>query len=208
MYAFTKRIIDVVLAAGALVVLAPFLFVVGVIVRIESPGPAFFRQRRLGFGGVPFMMLKFRSMYVDADESLHRAAIARAARGERVPGANGKGSFKPIDDPRVTRVGRVLRATCVDELPQLINVLRGEMSLVGPRPALEYELEHYEPEHRRRFAVRPGLTGLWQVHRAEAEDLHEMLQMDIAYVEAPSMWIDVKLIAMTIPAIVRERGEF
>jgi lipopolysaccharide/colanic/teichoic acid biosynthesis glycosyltransferase len=154
------------------------------------------------------MMLKFRSMYVDADETSHRRAIERAARGEKTVGSNGRSSFKSLDDPRITRVGRVIRATCIDELPQLINVLRGEMSVVGPRPALEYELEHYGPEHRRRFTVRPGITGLWQVRRAEAEDLHEMLQMDVAYVAAPSMWTDVKLIAMTIPAIVRERGEY
>jgi lipopolysaccharide/colanic/teichoic acid biosynthesis glycosyltransferase len=203
-----KRLIDIVLSLVALVALLPLLAVVALLVRLDSPGPALFRQRRIGKDGRRFTVLKFRTMHHNADDRPHREAIERAANGQRTALANGKHVFKPADDPRVTRLGRFLRASGLDELPQLINVLRGEMSLVGPRPAIEYELAYYQDWHHRRFAVRPGLTGPWQVRRSEAENLSDMLRMDVEYCATCSLWGDVKLMAMTIPAIIRERGVF
>lgn len=208
MYPISKRFLDVAIAAVTLVVVTPFLLLIAVIIRLDSPGPALYRQRRLGKDGRPFTMFKLRTMRQDADDSLHREAVKRAANGVRTELSNGKRVFKSPEDPRITRAGKFLRATCIDELPQLVNVLRAEMSLVGPRPALEYELAHYKEWHHQRFAVRPGLTGLWQVHRASAQDLDDMLSLDVEYSTSSSTWTDLKLIAMTIPAIVRERGVF
>ncbi|MEX0786800.1 MAG: sugar transferase [Dehalococcoidia bacterium] len=203
-----KRLIDLAFSALALVALLPLLAVIALLVRLDSPGPALFRQSRLGKHGRPFTMLKFRTMQHGADDRLHREAIERAANGVRTLAANGKHVFKSPDDPRITRLGKLLRVSCLDELPQLINVLRGEMSLVGPRPALEYELVYYQDWHHQRFAVRPGITGPWQVHRARARDFDDMLRMDVEYTSSCSVWSDLKLIAMTVPAIVRERGAF
>ncbi len=208
MYRFTKRLFDVVMAAAALAVAAPFLLLIAIIIRVDSRGPALYRQRRLGKNRRPFTMFKLRTMRQDADDSLHREAVKRAADGVRTELSDGTLVFKSPEDPRITRVGKFLRASCIDELPQLFNVLRAEMSIVGPRPALEYELAHYKDWHHQRFAVRPGLTGLWQVHRASAEDLDDMLSLDVEYSTSTTTWNDLKLIAMTIPAIVRERGVF
>ena len=204
----SKRLMDIVVSLTALVLLSPLFAILALLIRRDSPGPAFFRQERIGRNGRTFTMLKFRTMRQDADDRLHREAVRRAARGIRTASPNGKLVFKPPDDPRVTGMGKFLRSWSLDELPQLINVVRGEMSLVGPRPALEYELPYYKEWHHQRFAVRPGLTGLWQVRRREAKDFDEMMRMDVQYSGSFSIWHDVKLIAMTIPAIVRERGVF
>src|SRR5687767_5264700 len=159
-----KRPVDFAVAALLLVLLTPVILLIALAVRISSPGPVLYRQRRVGRGLREFTMLKFRTMYTGVSESTHRAYIAELVRGA----ASGEGLLKLTDDPRVTRVGRFLRKTSLDELPQLVNVLLGTMSLIGPRPAIEYELEHYQASHYERFQVRPGLTGLWQVSgRAE-----------------------------------------
>ena len=204
----TKRLIDIVFSTLALAALLPLLAVIALLVRLDSPGPALFRQQRVGKDGKRFTVLKFRTMQHNADDRPHREAIERAANGIRTTLTNGKQVFKPADDPRVTRFGKVLRASALDELPQLINVLRGDMSHVGPRPAIEYELAYYQDWHHQRFAVRPGLTGPWQVRRSEAENLSDMLRMDVEYCSSCSVWSDLKLMAMTVPAIVRERGVF
>ena len=203
-----KRLIDICLAAIALIVLLPLLAVVALMVRIDSPGPALFRQERIGQGRKQFTVFKFRTMRHNVDDRLHREAIERAANGVRTEMSNGKRVFKSNEDPRITSIGKFLRASCLDELPQLFNVLRGEMSIVGPRPALGWELAYYKDWHLRRFDVKPGLTGPWQVHRAEAENLDDMLRMDVEYSDSPSVWQDLRLIALTVPAIVRERGGF
>jgi len=208
MYRAGKRAIDVLFAASALIALAPFLLLIALIVRLDSPGPALFRQERLGRGRRSFVMLKFRTMWQDADDAFHREAVRKTANGIRTETSNGKQVFKSLEDPRITRVGKVLRATGLDELPQLLNVLRGEMSLVGPRPAVPYELPYYKDWHHNRFAVLPGITGLWQVKRSEGTDFEDMMRLDVQYTAVCSIREDLKLIAMTIPAIVRERGAY
>jgi lipopolysaccharide/colanic/teichoic acid biosynthesis glycosyltransferase len=199
-----KRGMDIVLALLALVVLSPLLLAIALAIKVDSPGPVLFKQERLGRGRKTFIMLKFRSMRVDAGDALHREAVKRTAHNHR----REIGTFKSLDDPRVTRFGRFLRTWNLDELPNLFNILRGEMSIVGPRPALDYELPYYKDWYFRRFAVRPGLTGLWQVKRAAAEDFDAMVRLDVDYVERMSVWLDLKLIAITVPSIIRERGAF
>ena len=199
-----KRAMDIVLSLATLVALFPLLVVIAIAVKIDSSGPVLFRQERLGRGRKPFTMYKFRSMIVDSGDALHREAVKRTAESHR----RDITVFKSLDDPRVTGVGRFIRAWNLDELPNLLNILRGEMSIVGPRPALDYELPYYKDWFLRRFSVRPGLTGLWQVKRADAEDFDEMISMDVEYTERMSLWLDIKLIALTIPSIIREKGTF
>ncbi len=199
-----KRAMDIVLSLVALVALLPLLAAIAVAVKTGSAGPVLFKQERLGRGRKPFTMYKFRSMRVDAGDALHREAVKRTAQSKR----REIGVFKSLDDPRVTGVGRFIRAWNLDELPNLLNILRGEMSIVGPRPALDYELPYYKDWFFQRFSVRPGLTGLWQVKRADAEDFDEMIRMDVDYTERMSVWLDLKLIALTIPSIIREKGTF
>lgn len=203
-----KRLVDIVLSSVALATMLPLFIIIAVLIRLDSPGPALFRQQRIGRGGRPFTMLKFRTMHHDSDDQPHREAVRRAAEGTRTALPNGERVFKSPDDPRITRIGKFLRTWCLDELPQLINVLRAEMSLVGPRPALDYELPYYKDWHYQRFAVRPGVTGPWQVKRREATDFDDMMRIDVEYGASCSIWQDLKLIVMTIPAIVREKGVF
>jgi lipopolysaccharide/colanic/teichoic acid biosynthesis glycosyltransferase len=178
--------------------------VIALLVRRSSPGPILFRQERLGQGMRPFSVLKFRTMRVGSSDALHREYIAQLARGE----ADDEGLKKLTADPRVTRVGRVLRALSLDELPQLLNVIRGDMSLVGPRPALEYELEHYEPGHFARFEVRPGLTGLWQVSGRSDLSWEESIRLDLRYVENWSLTMDLVILARTLTAVARVSGAY
>jgi lipopolysaccharide/colanic/teichoic acid biosynthesis glycosyltransferase len=185
----------------ALVLLSPVLLAVAAAVRLSSRGPAVFRQRRIGQHGQPFEMLKFRSMYVDNDDAIHRDFTVRELRGED-PRDDG-GAFKPANDPRVTRLGRVLRVASLDELPQLINVLRGEMSLVGPRPPLDWEVALYRPEHHERFRVKPGITGLWQVSGRNRLTMLQALDLDIAYVRRQSLLFDLTILVRTVPALFR-----
>jgi lipopolysaccharide/colanic/teichoic acid biosynthesis glycosyltransferase len=193
-----KRSIDVVGAATALVLLSPLMAVVAVAVRLDSRGPAFFRQERLGREGRPFRVVKFRSMHVGVSDAPHRSYIARAAAGD-----DAADEIKKLAvDARVTRVGRLLRAASVDELPQLVNVLRGDMSLVGPRPALGYELEHYAPRHFERFLVRPGLTGLWQVSGRSRLGFSDMLDLDVEYARCAGLRTDLVILAKTPAALI------
>lgn len=192
-----KRAMDIVLSSLALLALAPLLAVVAILVRLDSPGPAVFRQPRIGHGGREFTCLKFRSMYVDAEERLKSLAHLNEATGH---------VFKIRDDPRRTRVGKVLRKTSVDELPQFWNVLRGEMTLVGPRPPLCAEVEHYGPRDRMRLRGMPGITGPWQVSAREHHDFEEMLDLDLAYLENISFTHDCRILLSTIPAVLRARG--
>ena len=200
-----KRALDVVVAVPMLLVLSPLLALVALLVKLTSPGPVFFRQARVGLRGAPFTMLKFRTMVrVEGDDhAALRAAIEQELNGEAVAS---DGSFKLDNDPRITPVGRWLRASSIDELPQLINVVRGEMSLVGPRPSLGWEAELFPPEYRVRTAVPPGITGLWQVRGRSRLTTLDMLQLDREYVDNWSFWTDVRILVETVPALVRGDG--
>ncbi len=193
-----KRALDVTLASLLLVALAPVLAAVAVAVRVTSPGPAIFRQQRLGLHQRPFMVLKFRSMRSDANPEVHRRFLHDQAEGV----CDGVEIFKVTDDIRVTTVGRVIRRLSIDELPQLINVIRGEMSLVGPRPDLAYSLDIYAAHHYRRFDVLPGMTGLWQISGRSELSYLEMLELDVAYADSWNLGLDLMILARTVPELM------
>jgi lipopolysaccharide/colanic/teichoic acid biosynthesis glycosyltransferase len=212
----TKRVLDIGLAAILIVLLSPLLAIVGLAIRLDSRGPALFIQRRAGakphrhghaiaWERTEFDVYKFRSMYVDGDETPHREYIARWTSGEAEENDEGP-KFKLNDDDRVTRVGAIIRRTSVDELPQLFNVVKGDMSLVGPRPVPTYELANYEAWHYERFHALPGITGYWQVYGRGSVPFDEMMRMDIRYVREQSLWMDLKLLALTLPAVLSTRG--
>jgi Sugar transferases involved in lipopolysaccharide synthesis len=202
---FAKRSIDLLLAATALVITSPFLIGAGIAVRVSTPGPALFRQTRVGLSGAPFVILKFRTMYLDGDDSEHRAIVERQLNGSTQPTSE-SGVFKLTNDVRVTRLGRILRRTSIDELPQLLNVLRGDMSLVGPRPSLPWEVALFRPEHLARFSVKPGITGLWQVSGRSRMTFAQALDLDVQYVQRRSLRMDAAILLKTIPAVVSRRG--
>lgn len=196
-----KRVIDAVAALVLLLLAGPVMLLIAVAIRLDSPGPALFRQERIGWRGRPFTVLKFRSMRVDADPAVHRDHVRRLMAGETSdPG----GTFKLRADARITRLGRFLRRTSLDELPQLLNVLRGEMSLVGPRPDLRYVTECYEPWQWRRFEVLPGMTGLWQVSGRDHLSPADMLRLDVEYARRWSLRLDVSILLRTVPALIHK----
>ena len=195
-----KRVADVLFALVLLVAILPLLLVIGLAIRLDTPGPMFFRQQRLGRDRRKFTVLKFRTMHDGSSPEAHRRYIAKLATAE---GEEAEGLKKLTGDPRVTRVGAFLRRTSLDELPQLINVVRGEMSIIGPRPALEYELEHYEPGHYARFDVRPGLTGLWQVSGRNSIGFLGMLELDAEYAQTSSARLDATILVRTPIALLR-----
>ena len=179
------------------------MLVVAAAIRLGSPGPALFRQRRVGQGGRPFVMYKFRTMRAGCGDAAHRELIARELRGEDT---SADGSWKINGDPRLTRFGAWLRCTSIDELPQLFNVVRGHMALVGPRPCLDWEAEMFPQEYEARFAVRPGLTGLWQVSGRSTMGTLEMLELDVVYVRSRGFWLDIKILMLTVPTLLRRHG--
>ncbi len=195
-----RRALDVAAALVGLAVLAVPMAVIAVAIRLESPGPALFRQRRIGREGRPFTLYKFRTMRQGAGDGPLREQIARELAGEDT---SSRGSFKIDDDARVTRVGRLLRATSLDELPQLVNVLTGSMTLVGPRPCLEWEAEMFPPAYHERFRVRPGLTGLWQVSGRSTLSTLAMLELDVRYVRSRTLAADLAILARTPRALLR-----
>ncbi|WP_281176251.1 sugar transferase [Pseudonocardia acaciae] len=201
--AVARRVLDMTVATLALLVLAVPLVVVGLLVRFSSGGPALFRQRRVGLGGRAFTMYKFRTMREGASDELLREMIAAELRGEDT---SSNGSYKLDSDPRVTKIGTFLRKTSLDELPQLINVLLGDMSLVGPRPCLEWEALMFPAEFQARFSVRPGLTGLWQVSGRSTMGTLEMLHLDVAYVRSRSLVGDLSILVRTIPSMLKDRS--
>jgi exopolysaccharide biosynthesis polyprenyl glycosylphosphotransferase len=208
-----KRIFDIVASAAALVVLAPALAVIALLIKRGSPGPVFYRQERVGLRGQTFEFLKFRSMTVGNDAGAHQDYVCEliANGGNGVEAMNctdewGRPVFKLADDDRVTRVGRFLRKYSLDELPQFWNVLKGEMSMVGPRPALGYEVEAYKPWHRRRLEVQPGVSGLWQVAGRSRVGFDEMVFQDVIYSYNQSVLTDVSLCLRTVPAVLMGRG--
>ncbi len=191
-----KRILDLVIAAPLTVLLLPVMLLLALAIRLDSPGPALFRQTRIGRDGRLFEMWKFRSMHVGAPDKVHRA-VALAWFSGTLPSTG----YKLVVDPRVTRVGRLIRRTSLDELPQLFNVLRGEMSLVGPRPAIPYELDFYAPWHHQRQRTPPGITGLWQVMGRDRLPAGTMMELDVRYVREWSLALDLRILLHTLPAL-------
>src|SRR5215831_17191856 len=193
-----KRPFDLVVGTIALLGALPIILCLALAVALESPGSPFFGQERVGRGGLRFRIWKLRSMQSDCDQAVHRRAAARWFAGR----ADGD-IYKSLDDPRITRVGRLLRRTNLDELPQLFNVVRGDMSLVGPRPAIPYELAHYRRADFQRLGVPPGITGLWQVSRRDRLSAAQMMDLDLRYVGEASPGLDLRILFMTVPAVLR-----
>lgn len=201
-----KRLLDVAGAGAGLLLLAPVFAVVALLVRLDSKGPAFFRQQRVGLNGEPFRMLKFRTMLCGNDADVHRQYVTRLIREGTTDLKGESGCYKLDDDDRITRVGQVLRRFSIDELPQLVNVLAGDMSLVGPRPPLDYEVALYDREAARRLETRPGMTGLWQVSGRNETTFAEMVDLDIAYIDGWSLSLDVRILMRTVSVVVTGRG--
>jgi lipopolysaccharide/colanic/teichoic acid biosynthesis glycosyltransferase len=240
-YRIAKRALDIAVSLSVIIVLSPVLALTALLVRLTSEGPALFRQQRVGEGGRIFTIYKFRSMYQDADQTVHQIAYAHFVHGR---GGNGKVNMQSLElaglqpdesdqalvngmprriswvrsqlhrlrpllhaeDPRITPFGAIVRFTSIDELPQLFNVLIGDMTLVGPRPPIPYEVRLYKRKHLRRLTVRPGVTGYWQVYGRNKVPFEKMVEMDIAYIKQRSFWLDVRLILLTIPALIHSRG--
>ena len=192
-----KRVLDIVGAATLLVLTAPIMLGAAFAIRFTDGSPVLFRQTRIGLHGRPFTMLKFRSMVTDAEQRLEEVAHLNERNGV---------AFKATNDPRMTRVGRWLRKSSVDELPQLWNVLMGTMSLVGPRPPLPHEVEAYDVWHRRRLSMKPGITGLWQVEARHEPDFDRWVEHDLVYIDGWSIWLDLKILAKTLPALIAHGG--
>jgi lipopolysaccharide/colanic/teichoic acid biosynthesis glycosyltransferase len=207
-----KRTIDILGSTLALILLMPLFLVIAAAIKLTSPGPVLFRQKRIGQYGVPFTLLKFRSMLSHNDARQHQEFVTQFIGGGTPTESNGKNGqvvYKITDDPRVTQVGRLLRRTSLDELPQLFNVLRGEMSLVGPRPPVTYEVEAYQPWHWRRvLEAKPGITGLWQVSGRSRLRFDDMVRLDLQYAEQSSIWLDVKILVRTPGAVLSGDGAY
>jgi lipopolysaccharide/colanic/teichoic acid biosynthesis glycosyltransferase len=200
-----KRLLDLILASLLLIMLAPVMAVIAIAIRCTSSGPALFQQIRIGYGLSPFVMLKFRTMQVNNDDTIHRTYVTAMLSGQARPGESEHGIYKLTRDPRVTAVGSLLRRSSLDELPQLFNVLRGDMSLVGPRPALPYEAELFEPRYQTRFMVKPGITGLWQVSGRSRLTMRQALELDVHYAQCRSIGLDIITLLRTVPAVLRGR---
>jgi exopolysaccharide biosynthesis polyprenyl glycosylphosphotransferase len=199
-----KRLIDIAGSAAALLLFLPGFLLIALLVKLSSKGPIFFMQERLGQFGKTFTFLKFRSMYANNDPKIHQTFIKRVIKGEHDGKAEGgdKVVYKMTNDPRITRVGRFIRRTSLDEVPQFINVLKGDMSLVGPRPPIAYECEEYDIWHRRRvLEVKPGITGLWQVKGRSRVRFDEMVRLDLQYARDWSLWLDIKILWQTPRAL-------
>lgn len=195
-----KRLVDVTASGLGLLLLSPLFGLVALAIRLESPGPVLFKQKRVGRWGQLFIMWKFRSMYIDAE--------ARKAELMKENEMQGGVIFKMKDDPRVTRVGRVIRKTSLDELPQLWNVLVGDMSLVGPRPPVPAEVDQYSLADRRRLEVIPGITCIWQVSGRSNIPFDQQVELDVQYIESQSFWTDIKILLKTVPALLFGTGAY
>ncbi len=206
---FIKRAFDIIFSAFVLILTSPVLLVVSLLIKFDSRGAILFKQERVGMDGRKFLCYKFRTMRSDADENIHREAYRKNIAGASE--ANAGDAEKPVfgkvkNDPRITRVGSFLRRTSIDELPQFLNVLRGDMSVVGARPPIPYEVEEYNLQHRKRLDMKPGITGLWQVSGRNRLTFEEMVQIDLFYIENWSLWLDLKIILLTLPAVLRGDG--
>jgi lipopolysaccharide/colanic/teichoic acid biosynthesis glycosyltransferase len=200
------RALDVALSVVLMILLTPLFALIALAIRLDSRGPLLFRQRRFGRNQKPFVVTKFRTMHHGVGHETHRTFVLGLIAGDHPERPDGGPQFKMVDDERVTRVGRLLRRSSLDELPQLWNVLRGDMSLVGPRPPIPYEVEHYPPHWFARFAVKPGLTGLWQVSGRSELALEEMIALDVEYSTRRSLWLNLWILVRTVPAVLSGRG--
>jgi lipopolysaccharide/colanic/teichoic acid biosynthesis glycosyltransferase len=217
-YGVIKRLVDLAVSVIALVILSPLLLGIAIVIKLDSRGPVIYRQKRVRGGQNPsqphpeqqvFEFLKFRSMHVNADTGIHRRYVTEYINGNGHKINNGSHQapvYKMKNDPRITRVGRFLRRTSLDELPQLFNILRGDMSLVGPRPALPYEVEQYQGHHKQRLTPQAGLTGLWQVSGRTSLTFEQMVELDIAYSQSRSLWLDLRILLKTLPAVISGDG--
>ena len=196
---FGKRLLDIVGALFAMLVLAPVMVLIALLVKLESRGPVMYKSIRIGKDGRPFLFLKFRSMVDGADRNRHSLSHLNEMDGP---------TFKISRDPRVTRIGRLLRVTSIDEIPQFLNVLRGEMSLVGPRPPIPEEVAQYEPWQCRRLDVRPGITCLWQISGRSTLSFKEWMRLDLEYIKHQSFWLDLRILLRTIPAVLSREGAY
>jgi exopolysaccharide biosynthesis polyprenyl glycosylphosphotransferase len=207
---FCKRTLDIVGSIVGMIVFLPLMLVIAAMIKITSPGPVIFKQIRLGKGGTPFTFYKFRSMSSNVDDRIHRDYVASLIKGKHAE-INQGGAAQPLykikSDPRVTRVGRIIRKASIDELPQFFNVLKGDMSLVGPRPPIPYEAEKYEPWHLRRILeIKPGITGLWQVEGRSKTSFDDMVRLDLRYIRKCSLLLDIKILIRTVMVVIRGSG--
>jgi lipopolysaccharide/colanic/teichoic acid biosynthesis glycosyltransferase len=207
LYRIIKRAIDIAASVLALVLLSPLFAIAALAIKLTGKGPVLFKHQRIGYHGLPFTMLKFRTMSMENDPQIHRDYVGRLVSGELGPVGENT-AFKLFNDPRITPFGRFLRLTSLDELPQFWNVLRGDMTLVGPRPALPYEWGRYQPWHRRRLSSRPGITGLWQIEGRSTTTFDAMVQLDIEYIKRRSTLLDLMIIFMTPRAALRTDKPF
>jgi len=206
--AFIKKLMDITLSLLALLLFSPILIIIAAAVKLTSEGPVFFKQERMGLNGEIFTFLKFRSMYTNSDHNRHEEYIKKLIK-EGKDNANTPGVYKLSNDPRITPLGRFLRKSSFDELPQFINVLKGEMSLVGPRPPIPYECKLYDTWHRRRLlSVKPGITGLWQVTGRSSTTFDEMVRLDLQYINNWSLWLDIKLLLKTPWVVLTGKGAY
>jgi lipopolysaccharide/colanic/teichoic acid biosynthesis glycosyltransferase len=205
-YVRLKRVFDFVIMLLLLPLVVPIFLLIVIAIKLYSPGPIFYHQRRIGKDGKPFMMLKFRSMHVGNSSGIHQQFMQRMIRENLRPADIGLKVMKLQNDPRITKPGKLLRLLSLDELPQFINVLRGEMSIVGPRPPLPYEYELYADWHKERLAVKPGITGLWQVTAHNLVSFDEMVRLDLHYIRTMSPWLDLKIMVLTPLEMLRAKG--
>lgn len=202
-----KRVLDVIGSLAFLAFFAPVFAIIGALVKLTSRGPVFFRQVRIGEGGKPFTMLKFRSMRVNASADIHQQYVTQFIKSGAAAHAGAPGVYKLMNDPRITPIGNFIRKTSIDELPQFLNVLGGSMSLVGPRPPLKYEVEQYKAWHCRRvLEAKPGITGLWQVKGRSRTTFDEMVRLDLRYARSQSIWTDLKILLATPRAVIAGKG--
>jgi lipopolysaccharide/colanic/teichoic acid biosynthesis glycosyltransferase len=201
-----KRLFDIAVSGTLLLAALPVLAAVSVLVRLSGPGPVLFRQIRLGKHRRPFVLYKFRTMHAGSDDTVHREYVRKLLTEDEPPASGARGLYKLENDIRITPLGRILRRTSLDELPQLINVIRGDMSLVGPRPALPWEAEHMTEAHHQRYAVPPGLTGLWQVSGRNSLTMRQGLELDLDYVRRQSFALDLVILLKTVPTVLLTRG--
>ncbi len=222
-YYFFKRVFDLAFTLCALILLLPLMLIVTLLIMLDSPGPAIFKQERVGAKRKmkdgrtvwvirTFSFYKFRTMRTDIDTKLHQKYMEAYISGDDSkmsklqPDTKSANSYKLNGDPRITRMGKLLRRLSLDELPQLWNILKGDMSLIGPRPPIPYEVEKYQRRHLRRLAALPGLTGLWQVSGRCETTFEEMVELDLEYIEKQSIWLDLKILLKTVPAVITAKG--
>jgi len=211
---FIKTLMDVFGSLFLIVLISPVFLIIAILVKYSSKGPVLFEQERIGLFGKPFVFLKFRSMYINQNQDIHKNFIKKFIKDKTEEDSKSKGSeekqvYKITDDPRVTQIGRFLRKTSLDELPQLFNVLKGDMSLVGPRPPIPYEYEQYDVWHKGRIVeFKPGITGLWQVEGRSSTTFNEMVRLDLKYIREWSLWLDIKILLKTPWVVIKGKGAY